>query len=44
MAMAGVANALVFYTAVVETHGVATIDQLRIPGRNHLIKSRLLEC
>ena len=44
MAMAIVANALVFHTAIVEAHGIATIDQLRIPGRNDVSKGRLLEC
>ena len=44
MAMAIVANALVFHAAIVEAHGIATIDQLRIPGRNDVSKSRLLEC
>jgi len=44
MAMAIVANALVFHTAIVEAHGIATLDQLRIPGRNHVSKSRLLAC
>ena len=27
-----------------EAHGIATIDELRIPGRNDVSKSRLLEC
>ena len=44
MAMAIVANALVFHTAIVEAHGIATIDELRIPGRNDVSKGRLLEC
>ena len=44
MAMAIVANALVFHTAIVEAHEIATIDQLRIPGRNDVSKSRLLAC
>ncbi len=44
MAMAIVANALVFHTAIVGAHGIATIDELRIPGRNDVSKSRLLEC
>ena len=44
MAMAIVANALVFHTAIVEAHEIPTIDQLRIPGRNDVSKSRLLEC
>ena len=44
MAMAIVANALVFHTAIVEAHGIDTIDQLRIPGRNDVSKSRLLAC
>lgn len=44
MAMAIVANALVFHTAIVEAHKIATIDQLRIPGRNDVSKSRLLSC
>ena len=44
MAMAIVANALVFHTAIVEAHGIATIDALRIPGRNDVSKSRLLDC
>ena len=44
MAMAIVANALVFHTAIVAAHGIDTIDELRIPGRNDLGKRRLLEC
>ena len=44
MAMAIVANALVFHTAIVEAHNIATIDELRIPGRNDVGKRRLLEC
>ena len=44
MAMAIVANALVFHTAIVSAHPIATIDELRIPGRNDVGKSRLLEC
>ncbi len=44
MAMAIVANALVFHTAIVEAHGIAAIDELRIPGRNDVSKSRLLAC
>ena len=44
MAMAIVANALVFHTAIVDAHGIPTIDELRIPGRNDVSKSRLLEC
>ena len=44
MAMAIVANALVFHTAIVEAHEIDTIDQLRIPGRNDVSKSRLLAC
>ncbi|MDE2831628.1 MAG: hypothetical protein OXN20_16070 [Gemmatimonadota bacterium] len=44
MAMAIVANALVFHTAIVDAHGISTIDELRIPGRNDVSKSRLLEC
>ena len=44
MAMAIVANALVFHTAIVDAHGIETIDELRIPGRNDVSKSRLLEC
>ena len=44
MAMAIVANALVFHTAIVDAHGIPTIDELRIPGRNNVSKSRLLEC
>ena len=44
MAMAIVANALVFHTAIVQAHEIATIDQLRIPGRSDVSKSRLLEC
>ena len=44
MAMAIVANALVFHTAIVQAHEIATIDQLRIPGRNDISKSRLLAC
>ena len=44
MAMAIVANALVFHTAIVSAHRIDTIDELRIPGRNDLGKSRLLKC
>ena len=44
MAMAIVANALVFHTAIVEAHGIETIDELRIPGLNDVSKSRLLKC
>ena len=44
MAMAIVANALVFHIAIVEAHGIPTIDELRIPGRNDVSKSRLLAC
>ena len=44
MAMAIIANALVFHTAIVDAHGIPTIDELRIPGRNDVSKSRLLEC
>ena len=44
MAMAIVANALVFHTAIVSAHRIETIDELRIPGRHDLGKSRLLEC
>ncbi len=44
MAMAIVANALVFHTAIVEAHGIPTIDELRIPGLNDVSKSRLLKC
>ena len=44
MAMAIVANALVFHTAIVDAHGIETIDELRIPGRSDVSKSRLLEC
>ena len=44
MAMAIVANALVFHTAIVEAaHDIATIDELRIHGRNDVSKSRVLE-
>ena len=44
MAMAIVANALVFHTAIVEAHGIATIDELRTSGLNDVSKSRLLKC
>lgn len=44
MAMAIVANALVFHTAIVEAHGIKTVDELRSPGTNDVNKSRLLEC
>ena len=44
MAMAIVANALVFHTAIVEAHGIATVDELRSPGTNDVNKSRLLAC
>ena len=41
MAMAIVANALVFHTAIVDAHDIPTIDELRILGRNDVSKSRL---
>ena len=44
MAMAIVANALVFHTAIVEAHGIPTVDELRSPGINDVNKSRLLAC
>ena len=44
MAMAIVANALVFHTAIVGAHGIDTIDELRIPGRNDVGKHRLIKC
>ena len=44
MAMAIVANALVFHTAIVGAHGIKTIDQLRTPTRGEVSKSRLLAC
>ncbi len=44
MAMAIVTNALVFHTAIVDAHGIPTIDELRIPSRNDVSKSRLLAC
>ena len=44
MAMAIVANALVFHTAIVEAHGISTVDELRSPGTNDVNKSRLLAC
>ena len=44
MAMAIVANALVFHTAIVGAHGIDTIDELRIPGRNDVSKRRLIKC
>ena len=44
MAMAIVANALVFHTAIVEAHGIPTVDELRSPGTNDVNKSRLLAC
>ena len=44
MAMAIVANALVFHTSIVEAHGIETIDELRVPGINDVSKSRLLAC
>ena len=44
MAMAIVANALVFHTAIVEAHGILTVDELRSPGTNDVNKSRLLAC
>ena len=44
MAMAIVANALVFHTAIVEAHDIDTIDDLRSSGTNDVNKSRLLEC
>lgn len=42
MAMAIVANALVFHTAIVSAHGIETIDELRRLGSVN--KSRLLTC
>ncbi len=42
MAMAIVANALVFHTAIVAAHGIETIDELRRLGSVN--KSRLLTC
>ena len=44
MAMAIVANALVFHTAIVGAHGIKTIDQLRTSVRGEVSKSRLLKC
>ncbi len=44
MAMAIVANALVFHTAIVEAHGIPTVDELRSPGTNDVNKGRLLAC
>ena len=44
MAMAIVANALVFHTAIVGAHEIDTIDELRIPGRNDVGKHRLIKC
>lgn len=44
MAMAIVANALVFHTAIVGAHGIKTIDQLRTSIRGGVSKSRLLKC
>lgn len=43
MAMAIVANALVFHTALVEPHGIETIDELRT-SRGEVSKPRLLAC
>ena len=42
MAMAIVANALVFHTAIVSAHGIDTIDELRSMGSVN--KSRVLAC
>ena len=44
MAMAIIANALVFHTAIEQPHGIPAIDQLRIPGRNFVSKRLLLKC
>ena len=44
MAMAIVANALVFHTAIVGAHGIETIDDLRTSVRGEVSKSRLLKC
>ena len=44
MAMAIVANALVFHTAIVRAHGIKTIDQLRTSIRGEVSKSHLLKC
>ena len=43
MAMAIIANALVFHTALVDPHGIETIDELRTQ-RGDLSKTRLLAC
>ena len=42
MAMAIIANALVFHTAIVSAHGIETIDELRRMGSVN--KSRVLAC
>ena len=44
MAMAIVANALVFHTAIVKSHDISPVDELRSPGTNDVNKSRLLAC
>ena len=44
MAMAIVANALVFHTAIVGAHGIKTIDQLRTSMRGEVSKPHLLKC
>ena len=44
MAMAIVANALVFHTAIVKAHGIPTVEELRSPETNEVNKSRLLAC
>ena len=44
MAMAIIANALVFHTAIAAAHGIDTIDELRSSGSNSVSKSRVLAC
>ena len=44
MAMAIVANALVFHTAIVGAHDIKAIDQLRTSMRGEVSKTQLLKC
>lgn len=44
MAMAIVANALVFHTAIVRAHEIETIDELRTESHNDVSKGLLLRC
>lgn len=44
MAMAIVANALVFHTTIAEAHDIETVQELRSPATNDVNKTRLLAC